>query len=149
MRAEAKQRSATANLPDPGTPRHFYKGTGTIPSRVGYALLAIVPTKGDNGEWQLNYSGLLGGLAAGAISNSYLPAGSRKTIDNAVGGAFQSFALRGVGTLEEEFLARWSRRTLEIKGRSIQVSSRTSESWSFPSGNHGGFLSFPCITVNH
>jgi hypothetical protein len=97
-------------------PRYFYKGTGTIPSRIGYALFAIVRTKGDNGEWQPNYSGLLGGLAAGAISNSYLPAGSRKTVDNVIGGAFQSFALRGVGTLEEEFLARWVTTHARDKG---------------------------------
>jgi hypothetical protein len=87
-------------------PRYFYKGTGSIPSRIGYALLAIVRTKGDNGKWQPNYSGFLGGLAAGTISNCYLPQGDRKAIDNVIGGAFQSFALRGIGTLEEEFLAR-------------------------------------------
>jgi hypothetical protein len=88
-------------------PRYFYKGTGSIPSRTGYALFAIVRSKGDNGKWQPNYSGFLGGLAAGAISNSYLPQGDRRAIGNVIGGSFQSFALRGIGTLEEEFLARW------------------------------------------
>jgi hypothetical protein len=97
-------------------PRYFYKGTGSIPSRIRYALFAIVRTKGDNGEWQPNYSGFLGGLAAGAISNSYLPQGDRKAIGNVIGGAFQSFALRGIGTLEEEFLARWVTTHARDKG---------------------------------
>lgn len=97
-------------------PRYFYKGTGSIPSRVGYALLAIVRTKGDNGQWQPNYSGFLGGLAAGAISNSYLPSGDKKAWGNVIGGAFQSFALRGIGTLEEEFLARWVTTHARDKG---------------------------------
>jgi hypothetical protein len=97
-------------------PRYFYKGTGSIPSRIGYALLAIVRTKGDDGNWQPNYSGFLGGFAAGAISNSYLPASNRKAIGNVIGGAFQSFALRGIGTLEEEFLARWVTTHARDKG---------------------------------
>jgi len=97
-------------------PRYFYKGTGSVPSRIGYALFAIVRTKGDNGEWQPNYSGFLGGLAAGVISNSYLPHGDRKAIGNVIGGAFQSFALRGIGTLEEEFLARWVTTHARDKG---------------------------------
>lgn len=97
-------------------PRYIYKGTGSIPSRVGYALLAVVRTKGDNGNWQPNYSGFIGGLAAGAISNSYLPQGDRKAIGNVIGGAFQSFALRGIGTLEEEFLARWVTTHAREKG---------------------------------
>ena len=33
--------------------------------------------KGDNQRWQPDYSGVLGSLAAGAISNLYYPAGSR------------------------------------------------------------------------
>ena len=97
-------------------PRYVYKGTGSIPSRIGYALLYIVRTKGDNGDWQPNYSGLIGGLAVGAISNSYLPQGDRKAIGNVIGGAFQSFALRGIGTLEEEFLARWLTTHARDKG---------------------------------
>jgi hypothetical protein len=33
--------------------------------------------KGDNGHWQANYSGILGSLAAGGISNLYYPANDR------------------------------------------------------------------------
>jgi hypothetical protein len=88
-------------------PRYLYKGTGSIPSRIGYALFAIVRTKGDNGKWQPDYSAFTGDIAAGLISNSYLPKGDRKAATNVVSGAVQGFAFRGIGTLEEEFLARW------------------------------------------
>jgi hypothetical protein len=54
-------------------PRYFYKGTGSTRSRVLYAIANSVICKGDNGHWQLNYSGILGGLASGGISNLYYP----------------------------------------------------------------------------
>jgi len=58
-------------------PRYFYKGTGSKHSRVLYALANSVICKGDNGHWQANYSGILGSLAAGGISNLYYPAADR------------------------------------------------------------------------
>ncbi len=58
-------------------PRDFYKGTGSKKSRVLYALANSFITKGDNGKWQPNYSGLMGSLAAGGISNLYYPASDR------------------------------------------------------------------------
>lgn len=58
-------------------PRYFYKGTGTVKSRALYALANAVICKGDNGHWQANYSGILGSLAAGGISNLYYPASDR------------------------------------------------------------------------
>jgi len=87
-------------------PRYFYKGTGSIPSRIRYAVVMSVVCKGDNGNWQVNYSGILGGLAAGAISNLYYPPqdrdGVQLTFENAAigigGGAatnlFQEFLIR-------------------------------------------------------
>jgi hypothetical protein len=54
-------------------PRYFYKGTGSKRSRILYAIANSVICKGDNGHWQANYSGLLGGLAASGISNLYYP----------------------------------------------------------------------------
>ena len=54
-------------------PRYFYKGTGTIRSRILYAIAMSVICKGDNGHWQVYYSGIIGGLAAGGISNAYYP----------------------------------------------------------------------------
>ena len=58
-------------------PRYFYKGTGSKRSRVLYAMANSVICKGDNGHWQPNYSGILGSLAAGGISNLYYPAHDR------------------------------------------------------------------------
>ena len=52
-------------------PRYFYKGTGSKKSRALYALANAVICKGDNGKWQPAYSGILGSLAAGGISNLY------------------------------------------------------------------------------
>ncbi len=54
-------------------PRYFYKGTGTVRSRALYAIANAVICKGDNKKWQPNYSGILGSLAAGGISNLYYP----------------------------------------------------------------------------
>jgi hypothetical protein len=72
-------------------PRYFYKGTGSKKSRLMYALANSVICKGDNGHWQANYSGILGGLAAGGISTAYYPAKDRDA-----GLVFQN-ALIGIG----------------------------------------------------
>jgi hypothetical protein len=56
-----------------------------------YAIANSVICKGDNGKWQPNYSGLMGGLAAGGISNLYYPAKDRDA-----GLTFQNFAI-GIG----------------------------------------------------
>lgn len=54
-------------------PRYFYKGTGSVRSRLLYAIAMSVICRGDNGHWQLYYSGILGTLAAGGVSNAYYP----------------------------------------------------------------------------
>jgi len=87
-------------------PRYFYKGTGTIRQRALYAMSMSVLCKGDNGHWQYNYSGLLGGLAAGGISNLYYPPANR----NALGMTIENTAI-GIGSsavtnLVQEFLIR-------------------------------------------
>ena len=68
-------------------PRYFYKGTGTTRSRLLYALSRVVICKGDNQKWQPNYSSILGDLAAGGISNLYIPEkdrhGAALTFENA------------------------------------------------------------------
>jgi hypothetical protein len=58
-------------------PRYFYKGTGSVHSRVMYAIANAVICKGDNGRWQPNYSSIMGSIAAGGISNLYYPASDR------------------------------------------------------------------------
>jgi hypothetical protein len=74
-------------------PRYFYKGTGTVRSRVLYAIAMSVVCKGDNGHWQGAYSAMVGGLAAGGISNLYYPAANR----SGFGLTFENF---GIGTGE-------------------------------------------------
>ena len=58
-------------------PRYFYRGSGSIRSRIFYALSAAVITRGDNGRMQPNYSQVLGNFAASGISNLYRAAGDR------------------------------------------------------------------------
>ncbi len=87
-------------------PRYFYKGTGSKRSRILYAIANAVICKGDNGKWQANYSGILGSLAAGGISNLYYPASDR----NGAALTFENTAI-GIGAsagvnLLQEFLLR-------------------------------------------
>src|SRR5947207_11188859 len=41
-------------------PRYFRRGTGSIKSRLGYAVTRIFVCKNDSGKWDFNYSELLG-----------------------------------------------------------------------------------------
>jgi hypothetical protein len=71
-----------------------------------YAVKSSVMCKGDNGRWQVNYSGIIGGLAAGGIANLYYPAKDR----NGVGLTFEN-ALIGIGATAaanvlQEFVVR-------------------------------------------
>jgi hypothetical protein len=86
-------------------PRYFYKGTGTVSSRVWYAIANSVICKGDNGKWQPNYSAIVGGLATGAISNLYYPASDVNaritfegvalgTVSGAIQNLFQEFVVK-------------------------------------------------------
>jgi len=86
-------------------PRYFYKGTGSKRSRAFYAIANAVICKGDNGHWQANYSAILGGLAAGGISNLYYPSS-----DRGAGLTFENAAI-GIGAtaaanLLQEFVIR-------------------------------------------
>jgi hypothetical protein len=87
-------------------PRYFYKGTGTVRSRALYAIANAVICKGDNGHWQFGYSGILGSLASGGISNLYYPASDRNgaslTFENTLIGIGGS----AIGNLFQEFLVR-------------------------------------------
>jgi hypothetical protein len=87
-------------------PRYFYKGTGSVRSRAGYAIAMSVVARGDNGKWQPAYAAIVGGLAAGGISNLYYPAANRDgvglTFENAALGTAES----AVQNLLQEFLIR-------------------------------------------
>ncbi len=89
-------------------PRYFYKGTGTVKSRLWYAITRAVVARGDDGNWQPAYASVLGDLSAGAISNLYYAKSDRQgaalTIENgflgiagdAMNGVFQEFLLKKV-----------------------------------------------------
>ena len=95
-------------------PRYFYKGRGSWNSRLWYALSRSVITKGDNGNWQPNYSNFLGNLAAAGITDTYLPAKNRN-----VGFAFQTAGIRvletAVANVFQEFISR--KVTPRVSGR--------------------------------
>jgi len=87
-------------------PRYFYKGTGSIRSRILYALGNAVICKGDNKRWQPNYSGILGSFATASLSYLYYPPSDRnvsqiivqnsliKIGESAIAGIFQEFVFR-------------------------------------------------------
>jgi hypothetical protein len=87
-------------------PRYFYKGTGTVRSRMLYAIANSVICKGDNGRWQPNYSGIVGSLAAGGVSNLYYPENDRSdaalTFENALIGIGETAAVN----ILQEFVMR-------------------------------------------
>ena len=87
-------------------PRYFYKGTGTIRSRAMYAIANSVICKGDNGRWQTNYSAILGGLAAGGISNLYYPASNRSGVELTFENALIGTAEGAMQNLAQEFIVR-------------------------------------------
>ncbi len=87
-------------------PRYYWKGTGSTRSRILYAIANAVIRKGDNGKWEPDYSGVLGGLAAGGIANFFYPAANRNGVD-------ETFENVGIGTgttaltnVLQEFLIR-------------------------------------------
>jgi hypothetical protein len=87
-------------------PRYFYKGTGTVKSRVWYAVKFIAVCKGDNGRWQPNYSNVFGNLATAAISNAYYPAENRDGIGLTIGNSALGIVEGAVGNLFQEFVVK-------------------------------------------
>ena len=87
-------------------PRYFYKGTGSKPSRILYAMANSVICKGDNGRWQTNYSNILGSLAAGGISNLYYPAQNRGGVELTFESAAIGIGATAVANLFQEFFIR-------------------------------------------
>jgi hypothetical protein len=75
-------------------PRYFYQGNGTNKSRLLHALSYPFLCKGDNGNWQPNYSSMGGALASAAISNAYYPESNR-----GAGLVFGNFAITLAGRM--------------------------------------------------
>ncbi|WP_263358537.1 hypothetical protein [Acidicapsa ligni] len=91
-------------------PRYFRRGYGSTKRRMLYALTSSVVCRHDNtGKLEPNYSNMLGNVAAGGISNLYIPADER-----GVGSTFKGAALvtaeGGVGAILQEFWPDLSRR---------------------------------------
>src|SRR4029077_12289104 len=86
-------------------PRVFSKGKGGKAPRVFFPLPKPLFSKGAKGNWQPNYSGIAGNLAAGGISNLYYPAKDR----NGVGLVFSNALIRigetAVANIFQEFVA--------------------------------------------
>ncbi len=87
-------------------PRYFYKGKGSVKSRLWYAIYESVLCRGDNGKQQLNYSGLLGSFTAGAISNSYYPPSDRGVALTLYGTMIGTAETAATNILQEFFLKR-------------------------------------------
>jgi hypothetical protein len=85
-------------------PRYFYQGTGSTPSRLIHALSYSVACKGDNKQWQVNYSSIIGDFVAGGVTYFYTSPSDRsaamviensviRIAEDSVAGVFQEFVL--------------------------------------------------------
>jgi len=87
-------------------PRYFYQGTGTKRSRAWHAIASAVMCKSDRGHWEVNYAGIVGGLASAGISNAYYPPADREgaelTFQNALIGTGEG----AIQNLLQEFVVR-------------------------------------------
>jgi hypothetical protein len=86
-------------------PRYFYQGAGTKKSRALHALTSPFVCKGDNGQWQPNYSTIGGDLASAAISNAYYPA-SNRGVGLFLGNFLIGTGQRAAANLAQEFILR-------------------------------------------
>lgn len=87
-------------------PRYFYKGTGSTWSRTKYALSTALIAKGDKGRWEANYSAILAGLTAGAISNLYYAPSDRQGVTLTIESGLVSIAGVAFGHVMQEFVFR-------------------------------------------
>ena len=92
-------------------PRYFYQGTGTKKSRFLHAMEAPFRTKGDNGEWQPNYSSVGGDIASSALSVTYLPQSDRNA-STVITNLVTTTAGRIANAMAQEFLlSRFTSKT--------------------------------------
>lgn len=97
-------------------PRYFYKGTGSMQSRVLYAIANALICKGDNRRWQANYSNILGNLAAGGVSNLYYPAQDRNGLGLTLENGALGIGATAISNLFQEFVIR--KLTPKVPGKS-------------------------------
>jgi hypothetical protein len=96
-------------------PRYFYQGIGTTGSRLRHAMLSPFVARGDNGNWQPNYSSSGGDLGSSALSNLYYPSSNR-----GAGLVFGNFAIAtaeriGASVAQEFLFAKLTRRGGHVK----------------------------------
>jgi hypothetical protein len=70
-------------------PRYFVKLLGSPGGRIRYAVERVAIARTDDGRQRFNWSGLLGGMMAESLANSYLPDGERTA-----GKTFGRFGIR-------------------------------------------------------
>jgi Carboxypeptidase regulatory-like domain len=101
-------------------PRYFYRGTGTIRSRLLYAVSNAVICKGDNKKWQPNYSNFLGSFASGGVSYLYYPASDR-SLSLVVQNSVVRIAESSLAGIVQEFVLR---RFTSVRGGKKQTSTQ-------------------------
>jgi hypothetical protein len=85
-------------------PRYFYKGSGTTRSRIWRAVSNSIWCKGDNGNWQVNYSNIAGSFAGAAITSTYYPTKNQGSVilsngfvrlgESSLAGVLQEFVVK-------------------------------------------------------
>jgi hypothetical protein len=85
-------------------PRYFYKGSGSMRSRIWRAVSNSIICKGDNGRWQGNYSNIAGSFAGAAVSSTYYPTTNQASVvlsngfirlgESSLAGVMQEFVVR-------------------------------------------------------
>jgi hypothetical protein len=83
-------------------PRYFRLGHGSVGRRIWYTVLSTVRCKGDDGNWQFNYSNITGNFIGGTISNVYYPSSDRG-VGLTVERALTTTAEGAIGSLAVEF----------------------------------------------
>ncbi len=105
-------------------PRYFRRGSGSVKSRMLYAISTTVWCKRDSGTWGPNYANVIGNLAAGGISNIYYPSSDRGAGLTITRGLTVT-AEGTLGGLANEFLPDLTRHFLhrEVSGQRVNVTA--------------------------
>jgi hypothetical protein len=131
-------------------PRYFYKGTGSIRSRALYAIETAFLAKGDHGNWQFDYSDVLGGMASHELSTLYYPSTSRP-VRRLADDVLLGFAGRAENNLLHEFILRHltthvpkiaAGLTQRILPEGTRVSLISVEDWTSKTAENGGPVAF-------
>ena len=99
-------------------PRYFYKSTGTVSSRLWYAVSRTVVTRGDDGRPQPNYSTVLGDMSQGAISNLYYAPEDRRGAKVTIANGLLGVAGDALNNILQEFVLK--RLTANSKRNSFE-----------------------------